>query len=90
MQPFDLSANPPTWWKLDYNTFSLLAKYYKANSGFQATSLASERIYNVDKLVGILHLMFRVVTFSNLRFMMKEERVLMSRGEAGLLLLKTT
>ena len=31
----------------------MLSKYYQANAGFQATSLASERIYNIDKLVSV-------------------------------------
>ena len=49
--PIDLSSNPLDWWKQNQNQYPLLAKFVKANGAFQATSVASERIFNVDKLV---------------------------------------
>ena len=51
VSPVDQDVNPLVWWisnKLDY---PLLSLYVCANFSFQATSLASERIYNKDKLV---------------------------------------
>ena len=55
--PISPSENPLTWWKMNQATFPLLAKYIKANGAFQATSVASERVYNIDKLV------IRILTF---------------------------
>ena len=49
----DLTENPLVWWKLHQTAYPLLARYYKSNGAFQATSVASERIYNVDKLVNV-------------------------------------
>lgn len=72
MQPIDLSVNPLTWWKLNSDTFPLLSKYYKANAGFQATSLASERIYNVDKLVSVAFLL--VKKFDNFTSQIYDDR----------------
>ena len=50
-RPIDSNQNPLNWWKLNQATYPLLARYVKANAAFQATSVASERIFNVDKLV---------------------------------------
>ena len=49
--PLETDSNPLNWWKENEKSFPLLAKYVKANAAFQATSVASERIFNVDKLV---------------------------------------
>ena len=49
--PLDTGSNPLSWWRENESSFPLLARYVKANGAFQATSVASERIFNVDKLV---------------------------------------
>ena len=49
--PIDSTQNPLKWWKDNQVNYPLLAKYVKANAAFQATSVASERIFNIDKLV---------------------------------------
>ena len=49
--PIDIKMNPLDWWKQNCGTYPLLAKFVKSNGAFQATSVASERIFNVDKLV---------------------------------------
>ena len=49
--PLDTERNPLIWWRDNHSSFPLLARYVKANGAFQATSVASERIFNVDKLV---------------------------------------
>jgi hypothetical protein len=46
-----LNTNPQTWWKEHQLEFPLLARYYRAYCAFQATSTASERVYNVEALV---------------------------------------
>ena len=51
-QPINLNENPLTWWRDHQTSFPLFAQFYEANAAFQATSVASERICNVDKLVG--------------------------------------
>ena len=40
-----------TWWREHATEFPLLARYYRAHCAFQATSTASERVYNVEGLV---------------------------------------
>ena len=50
-KPIDTDRNPLIWWKDNQASFPLLARYVKGNGAFQATSVASERIFNVDKLV---------------------------------------
>ena len=49
--PIEVDQNPLAWWRDNHGTYPLLAKYVKSNGAFQATSVASERIFNVDKLV---------------------------------------
>ena len=51
--PCALDVSPCDWWKEKQNKerFPLLATYFNANSSFQATSCASERVYNIDGLV---------------------------------------
>ena len=51
MNPIPMENNPLIWWKENHEDFPLLARYYKAHSSFQATSTASERVFNVDKRV---------------------------------------
>ena len=43
--------NPQIWWREHAADFPLLARYFRAHSAFQATSTASERVYNVEGLV---------------------------------------
>ena len=43
--------NPLHWWKSHEKKFPLLALFMKANGAFQPTSLASERLFNKDKLL---------------------------------------
>ena len=49
--PIEIERNPLLWWKDNHTSFPLLARYVTANAAFQASSVASERILNVDKLV---------------------------------------
>ena len=51
MNPIPMDNNPLIWWKENHGDFPLLARYFKAHSSFQATSTASERVFNVDKRV---------------------------------------
>ena len=44
-------SNPQIWWREHAAEFPLLARYLRAHSAFQATSTASERVYNVEGLV---------------------------------------
>ena len=39
------------WWSKHEQEYPLLSKFVKANASFQATSLASERCFNKDKLL---------------------------------------
>ena len=41
-------SNPQIWWREHAAEFPLLARYFRAHSAFQATSTASERVYNVE------------------------------------------
>ena len=49
--PIDPNRNPLAWWKEHRTDFPLLAKFVKTNGAFQATSVCSERTYNLDKLI---------------------------------------
>ena len=51
VSPVDQDVNPLVWWRSKKLDYPLLSLYVRANFSFQATSLASERIYNKDKLV---------------------------------------
>jgi hypothetical protein len=39
------------WWKANEKEFPMLALFMKSNGAFQATTLASERLFNKDKLL---------------------------------------
>jgi hypothetical protein len=45
------TANPQIWWREHATEFPLLARYFRAHCAFQATSTASERVFNVEGLV---------------------------------------
>jgi hypothetical protein len=47
----DKHVNPLDWWKVHEKEFPILAMFMKANGAFQPTSLASERLFNKDKLL---------------------------------------
>ena len=49
--PVDQDVNPLVWWSSHKQDYPLLSLYVRANFSFQATSVASEQIYNKDKLV---------------------------------------
>ena len=51
MEPIEIQRNPLKWWRENENSFPNLAKYVKHNAHFQATSVASERIFNKDHLI---------------------------------------
>ena len=44
-------ADPMEYWRNNHASFPLLAKYFMAYSSFQPTSVASERVFNIDGLV---------------------------------------
>ena len=45
------SSNPQSWWREHASEFVLLSWFYRAHSAFQATSTASERVFNVEGLI---------------------------------------
>ena len=47
----DRDINPLEWWKANEKEFPTLSLFMKANAAFQPTSLASERLFNKDKLL---------------------------------------
>ena len=47
----DTSANPCHWWMENHKLFPLLAKFWKANCAFPATSTSSERAFSMDGLI---------------------------------------
>jgi hypothetical protein len=49
------NVDPQAWWRQHAAEFPLLARYYRAHCAFQATSTASERVYNVEGLVFTKH-----------------------------------
>ena len=49
--PIDTHINPLLWWKTNEKHFPLLALFMKSNAAFQPTTLASERMFNKDKLL---------------------------------------
>jgi hypothetical protein len=49
------NVDPQAWWREHAAEFPLLARYYRAHCAFQATSTASERVYNVEGLVFTKH-----------------------------------
>ena len=51
IQIIDQNKHPFGWWRDHDSEFPLLAKFFKANSSFQATSLSSERLFNKDKML---------------------------------------
>ena len=51
LNPIKADKNPCKWWKESQEKFPLLALYFKANCSFQATSVASERVFSMDTLV---------------------------------------
>ena len=51
IEPIDLYKNPLKWWKERESSYPLLAKFVKNTAHFQATSVASERIFNKDALI---------------------------------------
>jgi len=44
-------SNPQAWWREHSSEFPLLARFYRGHCAFQATSTASERVFNVEGLV---------------------------------------
>lgn len=44
-------VHPLVWWKANDKDFPKLALFMKSNGAFQPTSLASERLFNKDKLL---------------------------------------
>ena len=51
VSPIDEEKNPLKWYKQNFNTFPYLTKFYLSAASFQATSVASERIFNKDALI---------------------------------------
>ena len=51
LEPIDIHMNPLKHWREIQSSFPLLAKYVKNNAHFQATSVASERIFNKDAII---------------------------------------
>ena len=49
--PVSKEVNPLDWWKVHSCEFPLLSLFMKANGAFQPTSLASERLFNKDKML---------------------------------------
>lgn len=49
--PCSMETSPLVWWRGNYERYPLLATYFRANSSFQATSVASERVFSIDNLV---------------------------------------
>ena len=43
--------NPQQWWREHVTDFPLLGRYYRAYCAFQATSTASERVFNAEGMV---------------------------------------
>ena len=54
----DQDVNPLDWWRENQMKFPLLSYFVKANFSFQPTSVASERIFNKDKLVSSVTFVF--------------------------------
>ena len=44
-------SNPQAWWREHSSEFPLFARFYRGHCAFQATSTASERVFNVEGLV---------------------------------------
>jgi hypothetical protein len=51
IKPADRDINPLDWWKIHEKEFPTLALFMKSNAAFQPTSLASERLFNKDKML---------------------------------------
>lgn len=49
--PVDKHVNPLDWWRVNEKEFPILAVFMKSNAAFQTTSLASERLFNKDRLL---------------------------------------
>ena len=47
----DTGENPCHWWRNNHQLFPLLAKFWKANCPFPATSTSSERAFSIDGLI---------------------------------------
>ena len=47
----DPKDNPNVWWRSHQNQFPLLAKYWRANCAFPATSTSSDRPFSMDGLI---------------------------------------
>ena len=48
INPEDQKSSPSKWWKRNQESYPLLAIYFKHNCSFQATSVASERVFGID------------------------------------------
>ena len=49
--PEDKTMDPLLWWKHESVKYPLLSKFVLGHFAFQATSVSSERIFNIDKMV---------------------------------------
>ena len=47
----DTGENPCHWWRNNHQLFPLLAKFWRANCPFPATSTSSERAFSIDGLI---------------------------------------
>jgi hypothetical protein len=71
LTPVDQKSCPSLWWRNQCENFPLLAIYIKNNSSFQATSVASERVFAMDTFL-LTSLRQSIVTerSSNMVFLM--------------------
>ena len=49
--PVSKDTDPLQWWAANQKEYPLLALFMKSNGAMQPTSLASERLFNKDKLL---------------------------------------